>query len=133
MLNNLPSLKWRLPLALMLAGCEGSTMMTHTFHNHLDDTLHFSAQWDSLPWHDTVDVAIPPGTAHTVYTYDMLGKCTRCGGLQDPTVWIDSLVLLDREWLDYPGAADDWQTVVSEGFNWITFDHTLHLGVSRVE
>jgi len=35
MLNNLPSLKWHLPLALMLAGCEGSTMMTHTFHNHL--------------------------------------------------------------------------------------------------
>ncbi|MCH1574672.1 MAG: hypothetical protein L7S67_00195, partial [Flavobacteriales bacterium] len=52
---------WCLPLVLLLAGCEGSTMMTHTFHNQSEDSIVLQARFDSLPWYDSVSVVLPPG------------------------------------------------------------------------
>ncbi|MCH1574999.1 MAG: hypothetical protein L7S67_01870, partial [Flavobacteriales bacterium] len=61
MLLKLQHLKWCLPLVLLLAGCEGSTMMTHTFHNQSEDSIVLQARFDSLPWYDSVSVVLPPG------------------------------------------------------------------------
>ena len=54
-----------LPLAL-LAGCEGSTTMTHTLHNRSEDSLVLKALFDSLPWYDTATVVLPPAAAPDV-------------------------------------------------------------------
>ena len=65
---------------------------------------------------------------YTVYTYDMLGKCTECGGLNSPTLWLDTLEVMGRTWALYPGLDDGhWTTEISEGRSWIQFDHTLNL------
>lgn len=121
-----------LPFALLVLGCEGATTMTHTFHNRTEDTLTFLARFDSLPFHDSVSVVLPPDGQHTVYTYDMLGKCTSCGALQVATAWVDTLELQDATWAAYP-VESDWFTEVSEGTSWIQFDHTLNVGVGMVD
>ncbi len=82
--------------AILLAGCEGSTTMTHTFHNRSEDSLVLKALFDSLPWYDTATVVLPPGQMHTLYTYDMLGKCNECFGLYSPTLWIDTIEVEGR-------------------------------------
>ena len=119
---------WCLPFVVLLAGCEGSTMMTHTFHNRSEDSIVLQARFDSLPWHDTVSVVLPPGHMHTLYTYEMLGKCLDCFGLDSPTRWIDSIEVEGEVWAIYPGDDDGrWATEISEGRSWIQFDHTLNL------
>ena len=128
MLLKLQHLKWCLPLVLLLAGCEGSTMMTHTFHNQSEDSIVLQARFDSLPWYDSVSVVLPPGHMHTLYTYDMRGKCLDCFGLDSPTRWIDSIEVEGEVWAVYPGGDDGrWATEISEGRSWIQFDHTLSL------
>jgi len=121
-----------LAMGLLLAGCEGSTMMTHTFHNRTADTLVIQAYFDSLPWYDTVEVLLPPQELHTLYTYDMWGKCHDCFGLDVPMNWVDTLELSTHVWLDYPDDGD-WTTETDEGLSWIRFDHTLNIGVADVE
>jgi len=116
-----------LPLAL-LAGCEGSTTMTHTFHNRSEDSLVLKALFDSLPWYDTATVVLPPGQMHTLYTYDMLGKCNECFGLYSPTIWIDTIEVEGKVWAIDPAAEDQhWTSEITEGRSWIRFDHTLSL------
>lgn len=121
-----------LPFALLLIGCEGSTSMTHTLHNRTQDTLSILARFDSLPFFDSVQVMLPPNARHTVYTYEMLGKCTSCGELQLATPWLDTLTLQNAMWAQYP-VESDWITEVSQGTSWIRFDHTLNLWVGMVE
>lgn len=121
-----------LPLALLVLGCEGSTTMTHTFHNRTVDTLTFLARFDSLPFYGSVSVVLPPDGRHTVYTYDMLGKCTECGALRAATPWLDTLELEGASWNAYP-VESDWFSEVSEGTTWIQFDHTLNVGVGMVD
>jgi hypothetical protein len=129
-----PSL-WGLSALVLtaLSGCEGSTSMSHSFHNLLPDTLHVIARFDSLPWNDSVDVHLAPGQTFTRFTYHMRGKCSQCGDLQGATAWIDTLEVPGRTWLDYPDVPADWWTEVSEGRTWIRFDHTLRIGSTRVE
>ena len=122
-----------LAMGLLLAGCEGSTMMTHTFHNRTADTLVIQARFDSLPWYDTVEVVLPPQELHTLYTYDMWGKCHDCFGLNSPTRWIDALEVQGKVWSTYPGDDGHWATEVSEGRSWIRFDHTLNLSAVDFE
>lgn len=125
-------LHFLLPLALLIAGCEGATTMTHTFHNRTEDTLRLTAHFSGLPWYDTVDVVLLPDQPNTLYTYDMLGKCHECGDYRKPMLWLDTLELDTRTWLDYP-TASDWITEEREGTSWIQFDHTLNIGVGMVE
>ncbi len=120
--------------AILLAGCEGSTMMTHTFHNHMEDSLVLVPRFDSLPWYDSLTVVLGPGESHTIYTYDMLGKCHDCFGLDSPTRWIDTLEVEGRTWAVYPGRDDGhWATETDEGVSWIRFDHTLNLSAVDFE
>lgn len=123
---------WMACVVLAFAGCEGATTMTHTFHNRTPDTLTLLARLDSLPFFDSVPVVLPPDAQHTVYSYDMLGKCTNCGALQAATPWLDTLELDNAVWAEYP-AESDWYTEVSEGTTWIRFDHTLNIGIGMVE
>lgn len=123
---------WMACVVLAFASCEGATTMTHTFHNRTQDTLTLLAQFDSLPFFDSVPAVLPPNAQHTVYTYDMLGKCTNCGALQAATPWLDTLELEHAVWAEYP-AESDWYTEVSEGTTWIRFDHTLNIGIEMVE
>lgn len=118
--------------ALVLSGCEGSTMMTHTFHNRTTDTLVLLARFDNLPWYDSADVVLPPQQMHTLYTYDMRGKCHGCFGLDAPMLWVDTLELAGHSWLAYPDHGD-WITATDQGRNWIRFDHTLNIGIADVE
>lgn len=127
-------MKWLhvLPFALLLVGCEGATTMTHTFHNRTADTLMLLARFDSLPFYDSVHVVLPPEERYTVYTYDMLGKCTDCGALQLAMPWLDSLELQGDAWAAYP-VESNWLSDVRQGRSWIQFDHTLHIEVGMVE
>ena len=118
--------------ALLLVGCEGATTMTHTFSNRTADTLTLLARFDSLPFYDSVYVVLPPAARHTVYTYDMLGKCTDCGALQLATPWLDSLELQGDSWAAYP-VESNWLSDVRQGRSWIQFDHTLHIEIGMVE
>lgn len=119
--------------AILLTACEGSTMMTHTFHNHMEDSLVLVPRFDSLPWYDSLTVVLGPGESHTVYTYDMRGKCHDCFGLNSPTRWIDTLEVQGKVWSTYPGDDGHWATEVSEGRSWIRFDHTLNLSAVDFE
>ena len=121
-----------LALGVLLVSCEGSTMMTHTFHNRTADTLVIQARFDSLPWYDTVEVVLPPQGMQTLYTYDMLGKCHTCFGLDNPMKWVDTLELMDLQWVQYP-EEDQWVTETDEGLSWIRFDHTLNLSAVDFE
>ena len=121
-----------LPLALLVLGCEGSTTMTHTFHYRTVDTPTFLARFDSLPFYDSVSVVLPPDGRHTVYTYDMLGKCTECDAVRAATPWLDTVELEGASWNAYP-IESDWFSEVSEGTTWIQFDHTLNVGVGMVD
>jgi len=118
--------------ALLFAGCEGATTMTHTFHNRTQDTLDLTALFSELPWYDTVQVSLPPNASTTLYTLDKLGKCHDCGQYGAAAHWVDTLQLNSAVWLTYPTDAD-WRTEVSEGRTWIQFDHTLNIGPIHVE
>lgn len=119
-------------LSILLAGCEGSTVMTHTVHNRTDDTLSLIARFDSVPFQDSVRMVLPPDRQHTVFTYDMRGKCTQCWGLASPMLWVDTLELETRTWLVYP-VESDWITEVNEGRTWIQYDHMLNVGIGMVD
>lgn len=118
--------------ALIFASCEGSTSMTHTFHNRTQDTLDLTALFSELPWYDTVQVSLPPNTSTTFYTLDKLGKCHDCAQYEAAAHWVDTLQLNSAVWLAYPTDAD-WRTEVSERRTWIQFDHTLNIGPTHVE
>ena len=127
MLSNALRLLLCLPLAL-LAGCEGSTTMTHTLYNRSEDSLVLKTLFDSLSWYDTATVMLPPGQMHTLYTYDMRGKCHECFGLYSPTLWIDTIEVQGKVWAIDPSAEDQhWTSEITEGRSWIRFDHTLSL------
>ena len=118
--------------ALLLAGCEGSTTMTHTFHNRTPDTLVLLPRFMDLPWHDAAEVVLGPEQQQTLYTYDMRGKCQDCFWLDAPMRWIDTVELDGHVWLQYPDDGQ-WITEISEGRSWIQFDHTLNIGIADVE
>ena len=110
-------------LCLALCGCEGATYVRHHFENGTSDTVElvFRAQ-DS--WVDSTVLVIPPTESSTVWTLDQRGKCHQCGIYYSPYSLMDSLVLIDGLWLDYPGP-EDWHLETDEGRSWFEFNHRL--------
>lgn len=127
-------MKWLhvLPFALLLLGCEGATTMTYTFSNRTADTLDLTVHFQDLPWYDSVQVLLMPNEATMFYTVDQRGKCNNCGHYMAATPWVDTLILNNAAWSNYP-APEDWGSQVREGCSYITFDHGLHIEVGMVE
>lgn len=108
---------------LALCGCEGATRVQYHFENSTSDTVKLLFQGENTLL-DSFAVEIPPAGTRSVWPVDQWGKCHDCEHYISPYTWMDTLDLLEGQWLNYP-RPQDWVSQTDEGRSWLSFDHQL--------
>ncbi|MCH1575931.1 MAG: hypothetical protein L7S67_06625 [Flavobacteriales bacterium] len=117
-------------LLLILCSCEGATYVRHHFENGTGDTLKMVFRGQNS-WVDSTVMELPPAGETTLWTLDQRGKCFDCSIYYSPYALMDSLVLVEGQWLQYP-EPQHWFSETDEGTNWIEFDHRLRITPNMV-
>ena len=108
---------------LVFCGCEGATRVQYHFENSTSDTVKLLFRGHNT-WVDSTAVDIPPAGTQTLWAVDQRGKCNECAHYGSPYTYMDTLDLLEGQWLNYP-RPEDWFSHSNEGRSWIEFDHRL--------